>query len=195
MSRFNRIALIAVLGTSLVGCSGGGPSVPRCSLKNPAVLATSPWPKFRADLRNTGSVDNAKVASNSGQRRWMFPPEGEPAKGAFAASPVIGGNGDVLYIGSNDGTLYGLRLTADGTNAAGTQTSFNLVTAAPITSTALVGTRSDMDQIFVGGGDGRLYAVDASSTIQVTNWPSLLGGFLGTSPTISLTDGTIYAGG
>ena len=183
-----RALLILVLFVPLAACSGGT-STPRCSLKDPAALATtSPWPKFRADLHNTGTVANAMVAMNSGQLDWVFPPQDEPAKGAFSASPVLSSDGTVLYIGSNDGVEYGLH-TADGT-----RTAFNLAASAPITSTALIGRRDAKDAIFVADGNGQLHGLTESSVIQATNWPTAFGSFVSTSPTISETDGTLFLG-
>jgi len=195
MRRYVCAVLFLVFGATLPSCSSGG-GAPTCSLHDPGKLATtSPWPKFRANLANTGTVENPAVANLTGQMRWVFPPLDQPAKGAFVASPVISSNGDTLYIGSNDTTVYALRLASDGANAAGTQTSFNLTVAEPITSTALVGTRDGQDAVFVASNDGHIYAVLADGTVQASHWPYPFSSFLAASPTISATDGTIYMGG
>jgi len=195
--------LLAGLVLSLVaGCSGGS-SGPSCSLNDPATLdSASPWPKFRADVRNSGAVDvsaspfavgaYAALATLGKQASWVFPPLSstlvEAPKGAFSASPVIDQTGGVLYIGSNDGTLYAVDLDA-GTQA----TTFNLTIAQPIGSTALVGLRNGTPAIFVGGQDGRIYAVDEVGNAQASNWPFSTSSAITTSPNLG-GDGTVYLG-
>jgi outer membrane protein assembly factor BamB len=188
------LAMIAVIGTLVAGCSSGS-SGPSCSFDNPAVLARSTWPKFRRDVQNTGHIDDV-VLSTTPTRLWMFPPEGEAPKLAFAASPVINDAGDRIYIGNTNGVLYRLQ-TSDGR----LDLTFVFSIPNPITSTALLALRSGNDAIFVGGGNGFLYGLDGnlflSDGVTAANqpdaWPTTLGGYIGASPTLG-SDGTVYAG-
>jgi len=176
----------------MAGCQGGGGGV-TCSFDSPAVLAASAWPKFRHDPQNTGTVTNTLVAANSGQLLWTFPPASEPPKGPFAASPVLNGvatepaSATRVYIGSTDGYFYAVQ-AADGTQ----DPTFYFVTDMPITSTALLAQRFGADALFFGGGNGDLFGVDASGNPQPTNWPMLITGFIGSSPTITTVDGSVY---
>lgn len=188
MTVHQHLALAALFGLTLAGCTGS--SSPTCSFVDPARLANSTWPKFRANLQNTGTVTNVTVSTNPGQIEHMFPPAGDDPKGPFIASPVINSDGSLIYIGSVDGTLYALR-TADLTQ----NTSFNLTIAESITSTAVAALRDGQDAIFMGGGDTRLYALNATGGVQPGFWPYLLSGFISASPTLNVTDGTIYIAG
>ena len=191
-----RWGLLAVLASTLAACSGGGDSTPTCSYDDPAAAAvSSPWPKFHHDQQNTGTVVNANVASNPGTCLWVFPPGGTdscsnalstPAKGAFAASPVISGDGKRIYIGSADGTLYALN-TSDGTQLASTDFSFSI--AQPITSTALVARRAAGEVVFVGAGD-TFYGLTNTGAAQPTYWPNAIGGSISASPSL-VGDGTV----
>ena len=191
-----RWGLLAVLASTLAACSGGGSSTPTCSFDDPAAAAvSSPWPKFHHDQQNTGTVVNANVASNPGTCLWVFPPGGTdscsnalstPAKGAFAASPVISGDGKRIYIGSADGTLYALN-TSDGTQLASSDFSFSI--AQPISSTALVARRAAGEVVFVGAGD-TFYGLTNTGAAQPTYWPNAIGGSISASPSL-VGDGTV----
>ncbi|HVO27535.1 MAG TPA: PQQ-binding-like beta-propeller repeat protein [Candidatus Margulisiibacteriota bacterium] len=192
MSRRPLISILALICSAVAGCTGGGGGV-TCSFDSPATLAPSAWPKFRHDAQNTGTVTNTLVAANSGQLLWMFPPASEPPKGPFAASPVLNGtatdptSATRVYIGSTDNYLYAVKI-ADGTQ----DPTFYFVTQNPITSTALVAQRFGADALFFGDGNGDLFGVDASGNAQPTNWPTLVTGFISSSPTLTTVDGTVY---
>jgi outer membrane protein assembly factor BamB len=183
---------LALICSAVAACKSGGGGV-SCSFDSPAVLATSAWPKFRHDAQNTGTVTNSLVAANSGQLLWMFPAESDPPKGPFAASPVLNGtatdpaSATRVYIGSTDGYLYAVNPT-DGIQ----DPTFSFVTQMPITSTALVAQRFGEDALFFGAGNGDLYGLDASANPQPTNWPTLITGFISSSPNITTVDGTVY---
>ena len=191
MSRHVLVPLLVLFCGAGAGCSGGGGGV-ACSFDSPAVLAASAWPKFRHDAQNTGTVTNTLVAANSGQLLWMFPAAADPPKGPFAASPVLNGvateptSATRVYIGSTDAFLYAVK-TADGTQ----DPTFSFVNQMPITSTALVAQRFGADALFFGGANGDLFGVDASGNPQPTNWPTLITGFISSSPTITTIDGTV----
>ena len=180
----------ALFCSALTACGGGGGSA-TCEMGNPARLAQSSWPKFRHDLQNTGTVENAALQTNQGKLRWTFPPPEQPAKGQFIASPVISvpqpGSSEtrsLIYIGSNDGTLYAV--FDDGTQ----NNNFTFQSSQPLTSTALVAERDGADAIFLGGGDGLIYGLTASGTAQGNNWPTSASGFVSASPTIA-SDGMV----
>jgi outer membrane protein assembly factor BamB len=180
------VAAVLVCST-LVSCGGGGGGNPTCSFTDPAVLAQSPCPKFRCDLQNAGSVANAAIMTNPGKLRWAFPPLDQPAKGAFVASPVINASQDRIYIGSTDGGVYAVYI-ADGTR----NTAFNFSITTPVTSTALLGVRDGGDAVFVGGGDGNLYAGNSNGIPLASFWPAAPGGYISASPTM-VGDGSVYA--
>jgi len=172
----------------------------------------STWPKFRANLQNTGTVHDIPVSTN-GQILWVFPPVGLPEalKKPFIASPVINQDGSLIYIGSADGTLYALYtgslpaipatpgptptcVVAPVPTPGTRNTCFNLTTTQPITSTAVAAVRNGNDAIFVGGGDALVYGVDQTGGAQGNHWPFPFSGFLSASPTMNLNDGTVYVG-
>jgi outer membrane protein assembly factor BamB len=188
------VVLAALLGCVAAGCQSGS-SGPSCSFLDPATLAHSAWPKFRHDLQNTGTITDAAiftaVSHNAGQKAATFPPLDEPAQGSFSASPVINNAGDRIYIGSTNGTLY--KLMASDLRQ---DVDFGFSIVGPITSTALLGTRSSTaDAVFVGGGDGFLYALDGAAAAQLDFWPFVVSGFVSASPTLNASDGTVLVGG
>jgi outer membrane protein assembly factor BamB len=195
---------LAVLASMLAACSGGGSSLPTCSYDDPpAPAVSSPWRKFHHDEQNTGAVTVTDAQLGTLTCRWVFPPGGSascttalsrPPKGAFAASPVISGDGMRLYIGSRDGTLYALN-TADGMPSTSPSTSapFSFSIAKPITSTAVVARRSAGEVLFVGALDGNLYGLTDTGDSQPVGWPNAIGGFVSASPSL-LGDGTVCVG-
>jgi outer membrane protein assembly factor BamB len=120
--------------------------------------------------------------------RWVFPPLDEPPRGAFAASPVLSTTEASVYIGSTDGGLFAVN-SADGSLSASL-----LTLNSPITSTALAVLRFGSDAIFVGGGDGFLYGLDALGNRQPDYWPFPVGSFVTGGPAMSANDGTVYVG-
>jgi len=203
MSAHIRWGLLALLAGALAACSSGSSS-PSCSFNDPASFPGTPaptgtphpWQKFHYDLQNTGTVANIQLPDTP-TCLWVFPADGTdscssalstPPKPAFAASPVMSGDGKRIYIGSTDGTLYALD-TADGTQIPPTEFSFSI--AQPITSAALVARRAEGEVVFVGAGDGTLYGLSDSGAAQPTYWPSGIGGFISASPSLG-GDGTVY---
>ena len=171
-------ALLVALATVSAAC-GGSSTTATCEFDTLSAYASaSPWPQFRANPQNTGSVVNAAATGNSGQLRWVFPPFDEPAKGGFVASPVLNNAGTLVYIGSNDGWMYVIDAST------GTQSPFNLLTSQAITGSAMLALRNGVDAIYFGGGDGRLYAVDANATTQATGFPYAAGNYVTTTPVL-----------
>ncbi|MGD0947193.1 MAG: PQQ-binding-like beta-propeller repeat protein [Candidatus Binatia bacterium] len=193
----NRWGVLVLLAGAMAACSGGT-STPTCSYHDPAAAAvSSPWPKFHHDEQNTGAVANVQLPGTP-TCRWVFPPGGAdscstalttPAKGAFAASPVISNDGSRIYIGSADGTLYAL-YTSDGTQLASTDFSFSIAQPGGIVSTALVAQRDEGEVVFVGGGNGSLYGLTNTGVAQATYWPDAIGGFISASPSL-VGEGTV----
>jgi outer membrane protein assembly factor BamB len=102
---------------------------------------SSPWPKFRADARQTGR--SAVRPERSERRPWRF----ATGQGVFSP-PVIDGDG-TAYVGSADHAFYAIR--ADGS------LGWRFVTGGVIDSAALL---DDAGRVYVPSGDGHLYALD-----------------------------------
>ncbi len=159
------------------GCGdSGSPTVP--------VAADSPWPKFRADARQTGRVDIAPTPGDAAP--WAF----QTGKGIFS-SPVIGGDG-TIYVGSADRWFYAI--AADGT------LRWKVETGEIIDSSALL---DDRGRVYFGSGDGHLRALDAATGAAVWDFAAdAPGGALNPSAIINWfegnvtlgPDGTLYAG-
>ena len=104
----------------------------------------SPWPKFRADARQTGRSE--VQPEHSGRRPWVFP----TGRGVFSP-PVIDGDG-TAYVGSADHAFYAIR--ADGS------LKWRFATGGVIDSAALL---DDAGRVYVPSGDAHLYALDRES--------------------------------
>ena len=187
------LVCVWILSALLAACHSGS-NTPTCSFDDPAVLATSSWPKFRHDRSNTGSVDLALSAEPSADPLWVFPDK--PASvGPFQASPVLNTNDAKIYIGSNDGTMYVLNTGSSVLDQDRLAASFTLDAQFGITGTALLGLRDGADAIFVGVGDGRLLGFDDVGVPQAGFWPFAgFSGAVSTSPNISTLNGIIYGG-
>ena len=119
----------------LAGCGSDGATVP--------LAASSPWPKFRGDARQTGA--STLIPQRDGQL-WDFP----TGKGIFS-SPVVAGDG-TIYVGSADRFFYAL--APDGS------LRWKFETGEIIDSAALL---DDSGAVYFGSGDGRVYALDAAT--------------------------------
>ena len=108
----------------------------------------SPWPKFRADARQTGRSAVRPVRSDL--RPWTF----ATGKGVFS-SPVIDAEG-TAYIGSADHAFYAIR--ADGS------LKWKFLTGEIIDSSALL---DDKGRVYVPSGDAHLYALDRETGREV----------------------------
>jgi len=108
--------------------------------------AGSPWPKFRAGLRQDGRSPIAVRPSTSGGAFWRFP----TGKGIFS-SPVVGADGTV-YVGSADRWFYAI--APDGTLRWKEQTGEIIDSAALL---------DDRGRVYFGSGDGKLRARDAAT--------------------------------
>lgn len=129
---------------------GNNTSPPNNMMAEPPPLRDGAfWPKFRADLEQTGRVDF--MLTDDGSDLWSFPTE----RGIFS-SPVIDAD-ENIYIGSGDNIFYSLG--KDG----GLNWSFE--TGEVIDSSALL---DDMNQVIFGSGDGKLYSLDVET--GALNW-------------------------
>lgn len=104
----------------------------------------SPWPKFRADLPQSGRA--AKIERVSGARPWVF----RTGKGIFS-SPVVDADGTV-YVGSADQYFYAI--SVDG------RLKWKFRTGEIIDSAALL---DDRGRVYFGSGDGHVYALDRAT--------------------------------
>jgi len=181
--------------------------------RRPMLQTGSAWPKFHANVQNTGFTINGGA---NGSPRWNT-----ATNAAVEASAAIGADG-TIYIGSTDGYFYALNssdgsvkwtnsdpigfvvssaaIGGDGTIYFGCNddnlyalsglngtTTWTYTTGAPITSSPTVATDGT---IYFGSWDNYLYAVNADGTLK---WKFLTGGPVESSPALG-TDGTIYFG-
>jgi outer membrane protein assembly factor BamB len=196
MTMLGRVVVTALLGLALTGCTSGSTG-PSCSFADPAQMPPPPggagsgsaWPKFRANLQNTGTVTNVTV-SDSPSIQAMFPPADELPRRAFIASPVLNNGEQFIYIGSADTIMY--RLSAA---TLAQDTGFNLVSPLAFTSTAVAAIRDGQDAVFVGGTNGYLYGVDQTGNPLASFWPFVTNASISASPALATVDGTVYVGG
>jgi outer membrane protein assembly factor BamB len=108
------------------------------------LASDSPWPKFRANARQTGL--GTVMPSTTGGTYFDFP----TGKGVFS-SPIVAGDGTV-YVGSADQNYYALN--ADGS------VRWKIETGEIIDSAGLL---DDLGHVYFGSGDGYLRACDAKT--------------------------------
>jgi outer membrane protein assembly factor BamB len=134
-------------------------------------LATSAWPKFRGDAKNTGRGGGSGAV---GVKKWEF-----VAGLHVSSSPAIGSDGTV-YFGSWDINFYAL----DGATGAKKWEIVNpCFTSSP--SIGFDGT------VYIGSNDFGVYALDGAT--GTTKWQFIAVGGFSSSPAIG-SDGTIYIG-
>ena len=142
---------------------------------------SSPWPKFRRDLAQTGRSD-VMPTPDEARAPWVF----RTAKGIFS-TPVIDGAGNV-YIGSADRYFYAL-------DAAGEE-RWRFETGEIIDSSALL---DDAGRVIFGSGDGHVYALDRDDGAELWRFeaddPATLGSFIRwfEGNVAMLPDGTLVA--
>lgn len=183
-------SLLILLVTA--GCDSSGGT--RCSFSDPAVLASSSWPKFQRDHGNSGAIPVAPVAPSATVVAQFQTTDRLP----FVVQPVLGNGGarpelrdTRVYAGNLDGRLYALDST---TLALLPDREFTFVSASPIRSTALVAVRSEKEALFFGSDVGFLFALDQSGMKQSGFFPFNVGGPVGISIALNPFDGTLYAG-
>ena len=158
---------------------------------------------------NPGATSFTPSASASLVTNWVFavpPPteDGQPGN-ALIASPTV--SDGVIYIGAYTGVFYAIRENADSSGDAGTEiwhrslgydTSDSNCPDRGVSSTAAIApdaSRGGQSTVYVGGGDGNLYALLASTGEVI--WSSPLAdiaadGYAWTSPTVA--NGGVYMG-
>ncbi|MFB3072776.1 MAG: PQQ-binding-like beta-propeller repeat protein [bacterium] len=170
-------APLAIFAIGLVACGS--------SLAEAAGPARTPWPMYRHDPGHTGF--NGAKGPKTNHLKWVFD-SGEAEKlGGFENDVTIGPDG-TLYIGSNNGILYGL----DPASGAIRWVHLSAFDTFAIYSTAAVDSQG---LIYYGAKDGYLYALrpPKKGIAMEVAWRFKLGTTIETSPVIG-PDGTIYIG-
>jgi outer membrane protein assembly factor BamB len=175
----------------------------------PVAAQTSDWPRFLFDLAHSSNNKAATAITSANASTlvedWTFidpqpTMQGQPSASLYATPVVVNG---VVYIGSNTGMFYALD---EATGAVlwqqllGYTTSITCGSGHGVTSSATLATdpASGMLTVYVGGGDGYLYALDAATgNIRFRQFVTDVGttqnlGFIWGSPTI--VNGMIYLG-
>lgn len=177
------LAALALTAATLLLAACGSDDPPTCSLAGGAPLVASAWPKFRADLANSGrsAVDLSSFAG-SWQDAWATDSGGVTTGGAVSSSPAIGPEGEV-YVGSTDGKLY--RISAAGEIQWQGLTANAIVTGPAIDAGG---------RVFVTSNDGNLYAFQASTGFLARSIVAVIG--IPTSPTVAEAEdaGVVYVG-
>jgi eukaryotic-like serine/threonine-protein kinase len=113
-----------------------------------------------------------------GRLAWSFPPPQAPRGGDFSYSSPAVVDG-VVFVGSLDGTLYGL-------NATTGEQVFRFTTGAAVTSSP----RVQDGVVYFGSNDGNVYALASDGVTE--RWRFATGGWVNSSPTLD-TD-SVYVG-
>ena len=150
-----------------------------------AGLADSPWPMYRHDPGHTSF--NATNGPATNRLKWVFSTGRAEKEGGFENDVTIGPDG-TLYIGANNGVLYGL----DPATGAIRWVHLSAFDTFAIYSTAAVDRQG---LVYYGAKDGHLYALrpSAEGIAMEVVWRFNLGTTIETSPVIG-RDGTVYLG-
>jgi outer membrane protein assembly factor BamB len=170
--------------------------------------AAQDWPGYLFDNGHTShnALATAITTSNASTlvEDWSFidpqPMPGQPNAGFYSSPTVVNG---VVYIGSNTGNFYALNETTGAMlwqQLLGFTTPTTCGSGHGVTSTATLATDpvSGTLTVYVGGGDGYLYALNAATgaivfRVFVTDVGTTQNtGFIWGSPTI--ISGRIYLG-
>jgi outer membrane protein assembly factor BamB len=149
------------------------------------VLAGSPWPMYRHDPSHMGF--NGARGPRKGLIKWVFSTGRAEKFGGFENDVTIGPDG-TLYIGANNGILYGL----DPEDGSIRWVHISAFDTFGIYSTAAVDRQG---LIYYGAKDGYLYVLRPPKrgiAMEVV-WKFFLGTTIETSPVLS-RDGTVYIG-
>ncbi len=173
--RWTRLAGVGALGIviALVVTTGA----PRPSIAGPI-----DYPGYLGGpLHTSNSSATAITTANAGSllRRWVFHAGNPTMPGqpfpSFQASPTVFQN--MVFIGSNSGVLYALNEDTGKTiwhAFTGFVPKLTCGSARGLTATAAAGfdPSSGLGTVYVPGGDGYLYALDAATGTQ--RWRSLV---------------------
>ena len=147
-------------------------------------------PVLRGDVVYTSTIDGDVMAYSAvdGEARWTtgatpFPTEPGGVKGFIFPDRLT----QRLYFSTTDKVWA---LLDNGTSASEAWST----TAVPSPSTLVFGDVGGTGYVFVGGGDGRLYQLDAATGLDV-KWVQLAGAtdFIG-APTLDVLNSMVYAG-
>jgi outer membrane protein assembly factor BamB len=158
------------IALALDGCGGGDPNPSR----NGGSLATSSWPKYRGNSRNTGQATGSGAI---GEQQWRT---AAGTTDRVEGSAIIGPDGAV-YIGADDGRVY----------------AFNGATGAVLWATNVQ--TAGIDSTPALGADGLLYVGAGHSVVAlfsatgVQKWRFATAGDVESAPTLG-PDGTLYFG-
>jgi polyvinyl alcohol dehydrogenase (cytochrome) len=197
MRTSSRTIIIAVLGAAFAATI------------TPVAAQNADWPGYLFDFQhsshNTAATAITPANASTLVEDWSFIDpaptfEGQPAASFYSSPTVVNG---VVYIGSNTGGFYALDETTGGLlwqQMLGYTTGTTCGRGHGVTSTATLATDpvSGMLTVYVGGGDGYLYALDAATgdivfKVFVTDVGTTQNlGFIWASPTI--LNGRIYLG-
>jgi outer membrane protein assembly factor BamB len=174
----NRRGILAAVGTAallLGGCSSD--TTEACSLSGATELALTTWPRFHADLANSGraAID---LSVNSGNGRLLFPLAGQVI-GPTETTPILGP--EIIYLGSADTNVYALDYDGIPAPLEADIQAIGAVTGSPLL-----------------GVDGTLFVPTAGalSQFRANGTPKNsagLPGFDAASPNIWI-DGTVFVG-
>ncbi len=172
----HRQILSAVAAAALLfGCTGS--SGDACNLAGGTDLALTTWPRFHADLANSGRAE-IDLSVNSGNGRLLFPLAGQTI-GPTETTPILGP--EIIYLGSSDTNVYALDY--DGIPVT---LESDIQAAGAVTGSPLLG----VDGTLFVPSAGVLSQFRADGTIKNT---AGLAGFSATSPNI-WSDGTVFVG-
>ncbi|MGH7377949.1 MAG: PQQ-binding-like beta-propeller repeat protein, partial [Candidatus Methylomirabilales bacterium] len=177
------LGLVAILALS--AASGGSVETASVPAAATAPLAQGHWPKYRHDIWNTGRSSTNGPRTNA--LKWTFATGRSEKGGGIETDPVMGPDGTV-YVGANNGILYGLDPDRGDIQWA-FPTGFD--TFGIYSTPAIL---KDGTVVF-GAKDGKVYGVRPPTTglLGDLRWSVDLRTTIQTSPGIG-PDGTVYIG-
>lgn len=178
MSVRAHILLLALVAAALPACSDD--SGPQCSLRGGTMLADSAWPKFQADIWNSGrSLPTVDLSTNAGSGAVLYPPPGQMI-GSNETTPILGPQ--YIYIGSSDTNVYAIDYDGQPALLDDEMQAPGAVTGSPLL-----------------GADASLFVPSSGALTQFNDegqvrYSALLTGVAAASPNIWNGDGTTYIG-
>jgi outer membrane protein assembly factor BamB len=147
-----------------------------------SITESDNWNTYRNDVRHQGIAPPDSTVGSGLEPEWRTKRLNWREYGASKSSPAV--DDENLYIGLDTWSLVAVdRVTGLKKWRFTTRFSKNGIHGSP----AIDPSRG---YVYIGGYDGRLYAVDCETGKRV--WGSNLGDFIGSSPT--LYNGTVYIG-
>ena len=176
------VVLVALLGLTLVGCTGAGPQGWSGPVISQGVLYLgSTEGKIIALDAKTGNRDLPWVEIKAEGGGVSFSCASGPGGAALYSTPAV--SPDMLYIGDYDGNMYAFTLKL-GAGWGGIRFE---------TKGAIVGSPVLADgYLYFGSSDKKVYALNASTGQPRTGWPFKTKGKIWSTPTV--VDGIVYIG-